>query len=716
MVSKSGGGRRIRVEAEILDAEAGEEAPQLSAYAFGSSGRLLDRADIERGKPAMLSLPATKEPDEVRVLVGPRLAAEGSALLSDLVRIGAAEALVRPFDVAERLTLPIDRSHWLCWLRFCTVRGTLVKRVTLGSTHTDLPVCGAEVEVYEVDPVFFIIPKIPDYILDRLREVIRRPIPDPDPGPFLFPDVGPGPVELRHGVADLEDAPQVDEPGPETSALPSAKAFRFSGAEQEPVSRQEAIAALRALGDEPAIVRAANVSTAAFKDALIAHPVVVRPLLCFLWPAAVTTQLVATATTDDCGRFRARFYRGCSSDVPDLYFKAYRRIGFWRLPIYAPTPIACWTRWNYECGTEVRLVTTSPFARTCPPCPPVIAPDHWVLAMAVGNTSLASIRGTSTALAGSTNSTNIGLTGGGAPWGGYLHLRFEFDHNLRTDLNVRYYRVSWRKVGSGNPYLPLTDTQMRHYIHQVGTGFPIDPYVLGPQTVNTTPNLFELPPALPPQGQWVVADAVVDTSSAGFASASMAPPAEAGLYSFKLDLFDASGSQVNANTLGISYRIPTTTDLAATIHTEDAASLGLVTPGGSLVFQLRIDNNPCTGSIGAAELGSQSAASECGVLEYNSTSASLNLPFAASHPNGFADYSFRVVKGLTAVLTDSGPVGPPPGAHSLTPTVASLLGTCTTAGFAEDLHVRARATDGWSRQTQYDAHPLPRPFVLGPQD
>jgi hypothetical protein len=74
---------------------------------------------------------------------------------------------------------------------------------------------------------------------------------------------------------------------------------------------------------------------------------------------------------------------------------------------------------------------------------------------------------------------------------------------LRTDLNVRYYRVSWWKVGSGNPYLPLTNTQLRHYIHKVGTSFPIDPYVLGPQTVNGTPNLLEMPPALPPLGQWV---------------------------------------------------------------------------------------------------------------------------------------------------------------------------------------------------------------------
>jgi len=565
-----------------------------------------------------------------------------------------------------------------------------------------------------VDPFPLVFGRIPDELLERLRQVVRKPVPDPDPGPFLIPD---GPVaqglttifeavtKADAGFADLGGGGD-EEPGTE-------RAFRFSGAERTRVGREEAVEALRSITDEPALVRAANVSAPAFRDALLAHPLVVRPFLCLVWPL-VTMRLVATATTDECGRFRTAFHPGCSSDVPDLYFKAFGRIGPFRVPIYAPAPVPCYTWWNYTCGSDVHLLTTSPFAHVCPPCQPVIAPDHWVLAMAVGNTSLASLRGTSSALAPTTGPGNIGLTGGGEPWGGYLRFRFEFDHTLRTDLNVRYYRISWRKAGSGNPFVPLNDTQLRHYIHQVGPMFPIDPYVLGPQTVGGTPNLFEMPPARPPVGQWVIANAVTDTTSAAFASATMAPPAESGQYDFKLDLFDGAGAQVSATALGISYRVPTTTDVSATIPTEDAGALGLVTAAGSLVFRLHIDNNSCAGSIGAATLGTQTAGSECGVLEYGATSASLDLPFTASHPNGFAQYSFRVVKGLAAVLTDGGPVGALPGAHSLAPTVASLLGPCTTAGFAEDLHVAATATDGWSRQSQYDANPLPRPFVLTP--
>jgi hypothetical protein len=712
---------RIQIEAQVVDVGREEEAPPLAAYAFNSGGKLLGRVNVDTDKATGLDLPASKEPGEVRVLVGPRLDLEDSELLSALIRLEATERMIRP-GLVDRIVVPIDRIQWHCWLRFCTVRGTLVKRVNVGDTLSEFPVCDAEVEVYEVDPVPLILPRIPDYILERLREIIRHPIPDPNPDPILPrpPMTGPaGRFESMFKSAEiLEDAVVLG--GASNSDDETLKQFRFTGNEQRIVSKEEATAALRGAMEQPELVRAASIDNSAFRQAMLAHPIIVRPLLCFIWPAAVTTQLVATTTTDKCGHFRAIFYRGCSSDIPDLYFKAYRRIAFWRIPIYAPTPIACHTRWNYICGTEVKLVTNSPFAKVCPRCPPVIAPSHWVLAMAVGNTSLARLHGAGSAL--STTPQNLGLLDTGAPWGGYLRFRFEFDHDLRTDLNVRYYRASWRKVGSGNPYVPMTDSQLRHFMREDGPDdFSIEPYSLGPRTVGGTSNLFEIPPAAPPgwpNSQWVTANAVVDSSSASFDSAEFAPAAEAGMYQIRLELFDGNGSKVNANTLGISYRIPATTDLTETIPTDDAASMGLVTPDGSLRFMLRVDNNECTGSIEAAELGSQSAASdECGVLEYASMSDTVDMPFTASHPNGFASYTFKVVKGLSVVpgsLT-SGPVGPPPGEREVSLTTGALLGACTTAGFAADLRVTAMATDGWNRQQQYDAHPLPRPFVLTPE-
>ena len=57
---------------------------------------------------------------------------------------------------------------------------------------------------------------------------------------------------------------------------------------------------------------------------------------------------------------------------------------------------------------------------------------------------------------------------------------------------------------------------------------------------------------------------------------------------------------------------------------------------------------------------------------------------------------------------------PPPGTHTDTHTVGALLGTCTIAGFAETVSVWAMATDGWSRQSQYDDFAI-QAFALAPE-
>lgn len=754
------GGNRLRIEAELLDVRKGDEIPALIAYTFSQSGRLLGRTELKDGK-AEIQTPSTKEPEAVRVLIGPPIDRKDEGeVLSALFRLRAPERLIRPDEIGEVLQFPIDRGLWGCWFRFCVVRGTLLKRTTTGGLHVDLPVCGAEIEVYEVDPVPVIFHKIPDLILERIRDLVRKPWPPPPPPEERFPrgipfppvPPGPGPdptpflgfarpirralpkagVSSRAGIALLRDeivsvvsqlrggeADQLREAGEaQLAGANQAKyrLFNFTSGEATEVEPEEAMASVRALAETPDIKSAANLSLSAFKASLLTRPELLRPLFCWLWPSAVNMQLVATATTDDCGRFRAVFYRGCSSDTPDLYFKAYRRFGFFRVPIYSPLPIACHTWWDYVCGSEITLITTSPFAHTCPPCKPVIAPPHWVLAMAVGNTSLAAVRGTSIALQPTTDGSNIGLNSGGAPFGGYIRLRFEFDNTLRTDLNVRYYRARWRKIGSGNPYVALTEDVWRHYAHMVGTTLMIEPYKLGPQSVGGTANLYEIPPALPPTGQWSIPDAVVDTTSAAFASAALAPAGGGeGDYQFELTLFDATGVAVNANTLGINYVVPTTLDLTATIPTANASLLGLVTAAGRLVYQLHVDNNPCDAAMQPPEIAGSVSADPCGLLRY-APGNSVTLRWTAFHPHQFATFKHAVVKGATelpAPITTSGVVTPPPGTHTETHAVAALLGTCTIAGFAETVSVWAMATDGWSRQDQYDDHAI-QAFALAP--
>ena len=744
------GSRRLRVQAETLDVRKDDTALPLFAYTFGQSGKLLARTELKEGQ-GELQLPEFKEPENVRVLVGPNIEGEESTkILSSLTRLNAPEITVRSDQIREAIKIPVDRSLRLCWLRVCTVRGTLLKRTITGGLHVDLPACNAEIEIYEVDPILVVFPKIPDLHFERIRDLIRHPWPPPPPeerfpGGIPFPPEPPGPLPFAGGVtkaprASLQTRATASssirdevlsimaelrgEEEPEFKREELAedvavrRAFDFPSSESIEVDPEEALASVRALSQVPEIKNAASLSLSTFKSALLLHPELVRPLLCWILPQAVNMQLVATATTDECGKFRAVFFPGCSSDTPDLYFKAYRDFGFFRVQIYGPLPIACYTWWNYTCGSEVTLITKSPFAVTCPPCKPVIAPPHWVLAMAVGNTSLADVRGTSTALQATTNASNIGLTSGNAPFGGYIRLRFEFDNTLRTDLNVRYYRLRWRKLGTLNSFVDLKEDVLRHFAHLVGSTLMIEPYKLGPQLVGTTPNLYEIPPALPPVGQWSIPDAVVDTTSAAFPSVAFAPAAGGeGDYRFELTLFDAGGNAVNANALGINYAIPTTLDLTATIPTVNASLLGLVTAAGRLIFQLHVDNNPCTAALAPPDIAGSASADPCGLLRYE-PGDSVTLHWTASHPHQFATFTHQVVKGATtlpAPITTFGTVTPAPGTHNDTHAVADLLGTCTIAGFAETVSTWAMATDGWSRQNQYDRHAI-QAFALAPEE
>ena len=88
-------------------------------------------------------------------------------------------------------------------------------------------------------------------------------------------------------------------------------------------------------------------------------------------------------------------------------------------------------------------------------------------------------------------------------------------------------------------------------------------YNLGPKVVNGVPNLFEIPPALPPQGDWAFPNPPVDLANAQFPTTvlplSPPPPPEGthGKYQLKLDLFDSNGAPVNIVAAGIRYFVPT---------------------------------------------------------------------------------------------------------------------------------------------------------------
>jgi hypothetical protein len=91
------------------------------------------------------------------------------------------------------------------------------------------------------------------------------------------------------------------------------------------------------------------------------------------------------------------------------------------------------------------------------------------------------------------------------------------------------------------------------------------------------------------------------------------------------------------------------------------------------------------------------------------------MTYTASHPNGFATYSFTLYRGVNPLTppSTSGPVNG--GSFSTTQTTTYLLGGCTVAGYSENVYVAASATDGWYRLSGYDAQAV-RAFVLAPEE
>ncbi len=744
MTSPTRGERRILLDVTTTRSDGSGELPALAAYAFSSGGALLDVQPLDAKGNSKVSLPVSQDGDAVRVVLGPQMEKEEISV-GEVLRRGGIDAHLEVranTDKLEPVRFDLTADLIRPWHgRRCVVRGTLTKRVVSGGITLELPVCNAAVDIWEVDPWPRIIVHLPDLELERLRDIIDGPWPPidwpipPRPPIEVFPGLAPGVIDPIGPVA-LNPQPLPPAGVQRSLALRAPIASSASMAMSGSAAARTTVLTALAFPTDLQIAR--HAARPAFERAVIANIDLLRPILCWLYPRRVTKTKIATVMTDECGHFRIVIWRSIfDTDVPDLYFTARQRIffGFW-ITIYEPTPIACHTWWNYVCGTEVRLVTTNPLAHACPPCRPIDAPPNWVLFMALGNTSVWRTHGTnSTTAVGQPghDPARLGLLDDAAPWGGTLRPRLEFDNALRGTLNVKYYRVSYKRVTDAETaWIDCEKEIFRHYIHTVGTDVVITPLPLGPNVVGSTPHLFEIPPALPPVGQWSLPDVVLDTENAELHSDLFAAgiPFDAngvptgadnsGKWQIRLDLFDTAGTMVDPEALGIAWRVPASASLTGTIQTEDAATLGLVNAAlNRMVLTVHIDNNPCSATIGAPTLSNVPAGGGCGVMNYAVTTEPVTTPFLAMQRNQHATYSFYVQRGegpATPISMSGIAAANNAGVISPSASVATMLGTCIDsgiAGFTEQLYVATMSTDGWSRLSGLDRSAV-RAFVIAP--
>lgn len=143
----------IEVNVTLQPSPTGETPPRAVVYAFTGAGHFISKAPVGEKGRTTLSVPGAGVARQVRILVGPEIP-EKQATVSELTRRGAQEQILRvqPEGKVPPISIVVPYPIWPCWIRFCLVEGTLLKSVLSAGIPVNFPVCGADVQIYEVEP------------------------------------------------------------------------------------------------------------------------------------------------------------------------------------------------------------------------------------------------------------------------------------------------------------------------------------------------------------------------------------------------------------------------------------------------------------------------------------------------------------------------------------------------------------------------------------
>ena len=609
-----------------------EKPLEVMAYAFDSQGNLVAHAPLKDGEARLPVTEKALRGTRLFLAPAPPKGLERKITLASMERLKAYEPIWR-FDPKSQNydLLPIPEYLWKWWYWCsCRVRGQVVKPVVIGGVFYDKPVCGARVHICEVDQLWWIIPRLPDPIIWRLRDELLAalerpiPIPIPDPPPFSF---DPGVIDPSpEALARLNGAQPA--PIPVTAAdaarvalnpqpLPPGQAASFNP-QPDPPGKVAVLSARLSAGEAVALnpqplppkeaaslspeTRSALFSNAVpvVRQALLDNVAILRPWLCYwewLWPYFCTCDEEAVLLTDSQGHFDTTLWYLCFGDHPDLYFWVEYPVGGVWTTVYHPNPICCNTTWDYACGSDVTLRVTDPRVATCGGDD--VVPGKVVAVLSVGyDKSMTQIQrhaaGTSEGLtttdfAASTFAppTGDGTTSLDTPFGGSLEPHVSFGDGLIPS-NITHYRWSYRPLGSTGPWTALDAPVIRHYAEEKGDGtLTFKPYPLGPDPAIPGQNLFKIRPNDPPApGGSVVStwwapevDARQNTASAFFLTYLLNggdAMAAAGKYELKLELFKNMGGTwhaINFTDESVLLKTPTVDAPfgASTVPTQDVA-------------------------------------------------------------------------------------------------------------------------------------------------
>jgi hypothetical protein len=722
-----------------------DESISVRLYAFDKRGRLLSSAALRDGEA-----PLDLTPDQLkhaRLFIAPELP-KGRAdtpTLQTMAHLDAYEPTWR-FERGRELyeLLPVPEILWPHWYWCsCRVRGRVLKVETLGGATYEKPVCHARVHICEVDRLPWIIAKLPDDIVYRLRDelvwAIEHPIPvgpnAPDP-PFKFDPgyIDPVPVlEKAVNVFGRFDASKSMIKGP-----PPSKASALA-AEDMAVSTPPTTAfATSTLAFESRAALTAG-PTRLVRETLIENVELIKIYWCdwdWLWPwFSYDCDELAVIETDEHGHFDTAISYPCFGDKPDLYFWVEYSVGGTWATVYHPS-MRCDTYWNYACGTDVTIRVTDPRVHGCGDQPELLGKK--VVVKTIGRqVSMGEIYRDSLVAAEKVKEGQVKEgwihSAKPSPFGATLEPRVDFGNGLKA-AGITHYRWSYRPLGSvsESDWTVMDDilagrTVARHYREATPPMSPVTykSVQIGPDT--TVSGFYTvIDPVLPVSGEdWEVLDEGFDLASAYFNTTVLAD----GKYELKMELFRKVGAsmvRVDLTADGVElYEITDPAPLVEGTYTTSAATAdrALIDPvtlhvvGYRLVVQ--VDNRVCFGNIEDVTVNGVPAG-RCGFLEYNHLTDTAHISFRASHPADFASFDFRVVRVSTDIsegsadgLVDAATVNGftrTGDTFSRNLTINTLMTSglsvgetpCKRAAFAEALHVYALATNGYDRLSGLD--------------
>jgi hypothetical protein len=714
--------RTLRVDVVFQDLGKGEDLPPSRAYLFDRAGKLVESQAIAKDP---VTFPVDPE-QRYQVMVGPDLLRDTKQPPADLAAQLAQAKVVRqdviPQLKQDALRFALSKFVWFCWWETCiTVHGTVRKVLNPGDPNPQYAtICNGTVQIFQVDLgctldqlASFQVLTLREVIVDRLRgleiaaekvAIIHGPVP---PGPLAEAiAVGAASARLRHSSIKME----------------AAASRSAASARAETLSRiaPTAMQSMRAASLTEAATTIASLEGVAFKQYVVANRALLWWLLCELIPDwAFCWQELGEVPIQSDGSFWAEICFWCPADFPDLYFEVIQNVGGTEREISDPQ-IACSTYYNYDGSQSVDIVVDDPAAVACLPDPgrPIPGNDLYVWPTAIGNVDLRYITDVEGNPAISTPAT--GLVSGTTPWGGSLSLQLVFDPRLKALSNVRYYRWSYKFDGDPNfTQIGATVTHRYMTVTYLPLMIHLNPVTLGPQPpVGGQTNLFQVPDPFPGDG-WVDINDPYDRPFGYFDSTdkNLPPftgndtlPRRSGLCTLMLEMFDNAGTLVPCSNLGgpgpFKFVLP---DLTTPGQYTSVLTSNNITPQGQLTFRVRVDNNDTVALLTGVTTPTGSA-DPCGILHYSNVNDLVSVHYTATHPNNFLTWGLSISRGLVGTVASAGGSTSSPPMSLPAPSTpgefknpaSALLGGCTNAAFAVNLDVDATATDGYSRQDQYD--------------